>query len=224
METFLKTQREMAPEFVERMHKEIDGIRAGIETIICGIDISGSQLYTVNEYGIASCHNSIGFAAIGIGARHAESQFMYTKYIPTFPLAKALLVLAMAKQRAEIAPGVGHDTDWFNVSQLGGIRFLQTVDNDPIMAAIASACKRISEAENNLVAAEMVAIEKLITESPTRMPSSPMGHNQAQPKTQAAPAEMTTKVAPSPANEAVLNSEPVVKSKGKKPRSKHPKS
>lgn len=57
--------------------------------------------------------DSIGFAAIGVGRGHASSQFMFAAHTRFRPGPETLLLAFSAKKRAEVAPGVGRDTDMF---------------------------------------------------------------------------------------------------------------
>jgi cellobiose-specific phosphotransferase system component IIB len=57
------------------------------------------------------CADQFAFAAIGTGARHAESQFMLSNYSWSMPNGEALLLAYTAKRSAEVAPGVGEQTD-----------------------------------------------------------------------------------------------------------------
>lgn len=87
--------------------------------IIAGVDPSGAHIYVVDD-GNISCNDIIGFAAVGIGARHAESQFMMAKHSWNSPLVDTALLAYIAKKRSEIAPGVGEATDMFTAGPLLG--------------------------------------------------------------------------------------------------------
>jgi hypothetical protein len=58
-------------------------------------------------------HDAVAFVAIGSGARHAESQFMVAGHAWSIPAPESLFVTYSAKKNAEIAPGVGRETDMF---------------------------------------------------------------------------------------------------------------
>jgi hypothetical protein len=92
-----------------------------LEAIFIGIDDDGpvdhkgeklsySQMY-VTYYDKLSCLNTVGFAAIGIGKAHADSQFTFSGHWPLKPFDETLLLAYAAKKRAEAAPGVGKSTD-----------------------------------------------------------------------------------------------------------------
>ena len=80
-------------------------------TINSGQDESGPHLYVVDRPGHYSNHDRIGFASVGIGQRHAESQFMLSGYTPEWAFPRAFYLTYLAKKRAEVAPGVGEYTD-----------------------------------------------------------------------------------------------------------------
>lgn len=81
-----------------------------VEVIIAGIDSSGHHIHMVTN-GRPSCHDFDGFAAIGLGAEHALLQFRLAGHARIESLPETLLRTYIAKRRAEIAPGVGPQTD-----------------------------------------------------------------------------------------------------------------
>jgi hypothetical protein len=87
--------------------------------LITGVDTTGAHIYTVND-GALSCNDAMAFAAIGIGSRHAESHFMLAQHGCHRTLSETLLQIHVAKKRAEIAPGVGTDTDLFSIGPVLG--------------------------------------------------------------------------------------------------------
>lgn len=105
------------------------------EIIIAGIDNEGDHIYTISKhYGDyinhVNCHDRIGFAAIGIGGRHASSQLMLSNYSSMCNFSEALLLTYNAKKRSEIAPGVGTNTDMILVQDSGCIVIDQKIVSD----------------------------------------------------------------------------------------------
>jgi hypothetical protein len=101
-----------------------------LETIFLGIDNDGPtgedgkvrncpQLY-VTYYDRLTWMSTTGFAAIGIGKNHAESQFIFSQHWVAKPFDETLLLAYAAKKRAESAPGVGRQTDIIVVGPLLG--------------------------------------------------------------------------------------------------------
>lgn len=62
----------------------------------------------------------LGFAYIGSGGRHAASQLMLDQYGPNTSTPESLLLVHSAKRRAEVAPGVGSETDLWIVGPQPG--------------------------------------------------------------------------------------------------------
>lgn len=85
--------------------------------IVVGSDGEHCHLYLVDEDGRVSCQDDVGFISIGIGASHANSQFMSARYTNQWTYVNALAVIYAAKKRAEVAPGVGSDTDMILVTR-----------------------------------------------------------------------------------------------------------
>jgi hypothetical protein len=65
--------------------------------------------------GDVECLDTVGFAAIGIGRWHANSQFMFAGHDRFKPIPETLLLTYAAKRRAEVSPGVGEGTDMFTI-------------------------------------------------------------------------------------------------------------
>jgi hypothetical protein len=123
----------------------------GIELILDGVDVTGPHIYKIDN-GNAYCCDSVGFAAIGIGAWHANSQLMLNGYSPLFPVAESILSVYMAKRRSEVAPGVGVETDMFALGpELGRLNL--SIENDP-------ATNKLKEVYENLKTDEKIALGK----------------------------------------------------------------
>lgn len=92
-----------------------------VAAIIAGVDTSGAHIYVVRNSDV-SCHDKVGFAAIGVGQNHAGSHFMFAGHSKYRGFPETLLSTYFAKKRAEAAPGVGKETDMFLISpRLGSV-------------------------------------------------------------------------------------------------------
>jgi 20S proteasome alpha/beta subunit len=112
-DTFLAQQREMSDGYANSIKLQLQEYRgADVEALVVGSSSSGPvQLYYVDERGLVSCMDDIGFAAIGIGAWHAKSRLMQVGYASATSFAPALALTFAAKKTAETAPGVGGYSD-----------------------------------------------------------------------------------------------------------------
>jgi hypothetical protein len=108
---YLRRNRDLAPTTLSEIILKLQDFQMpDVPTIVAGLDLTGPHIYSVRD-GLIQCHDATGFAAIGIGARHASSQFMLAKHSASKPLSETLRLIYFAKKRSEVAPGVGAETD-----------------------------------------------------------------------------------------------------------------
>jgi hypothetical protein len=124
-DTFVSRQQEMDPDLVSNLAEKFleESGDLGAEAIIAGVDSTGPHIYHIDDPGLSVCRDRSAFWAIGIGARHFETNFMSSGYDRTFPLVSSMLLAFSAKKQAERAPGVGKITDMFIVGRKGGFLF-----------------------------------------------------------------------------------------------------
>jgi 20S proteasome alpha/beta subunit len=118
-ESFIARQNELSPSVINQLTYDLQAARLEIETIITGTDSTGCHIFVIDDPGAVRCSDSIAFAAIGMGQRHAESTFMFQRYARHWSYPRALLLTYAAKKRAEIAPGIGASTDFFFIGANG---------------------------------------------------------------------------------------------------------
>jgi ATP-dependent protease HslVU (ClpYQ) peptidase subunit len=142
--SFLSEQHMMNSELANNLAKElINYDLPPVETIVAGTDPAGTHIYTVSG-NIVDCVDSIGFAAIGSGSRHASSQFMFARHAWNSPFADSLLLTYIAKRKAEVAPGVGIGTDMVTVGPGLGT-FVKIGDH--VIARLNEGYKEVIESE-----------------------------------------------------------------------------
>jgi len=122
LDTFVRRQQEMSAVWVRDISDQILRCRPDTATIVAGVDETGAHIFHINGTGEVTCRDAAAFSAIGWGWRHAESQFMFAKHTALRQFPETLRLAYTAKKRAEVAPGVGIDTDMFVISGLGGYR------------------------------------------------------------------------------------------------------
>jgi len=119
LSSFLTKQSKLSPELVISLADKLStyDFDSHLEVLFIGNDHEGPDEKSVYVHLYAtdgdklSDLTSVGFAAIGIGKSHAESQFMFSGHWPSKPFEETFLLAYTAKKRAEVAPGVGKDTD-----------------------------------------------------------------------------------------------------------------
>jgi hypothetical protein len=113
--TYIARQSEMSESLTRQLATELINFSIPkVEAIITGVDADGTHIYIV-ENGDVHCLDAVGFAAIGIGRWHANSQFMFAQHDRLKPYPETLLLSYAAKKRAEVSPGVGEGTDMFTI-------------------------------------------------------------------------------------------------------------
>jgi hypothetical protein len=113
-------QQNMDSELVRQIAVDLINYKIpNLSAVIAGIDPSGCHIYVVdtnsNNHVDTGNYGSIGYAAIGAGARHASAHFLTSGHAWYTPLPEALWNTYLAKKRAEVAPGVGETTDLYMI-------------------------------------------------------------------------------------------------------------
>ncbi len=152
--TFIEGQKSMSESFVNQITKEL--LNFGMEefeTILTGIDTDGAHIYVVSNYGI-HCFDTVGFAAIGSGSRHAQSQFMLARHGRLAKQEETILLTYSSKKYSEAAPGVGEATDMFSIGPVIGSHFIV---GEPIL-------KDLEKMHRRRVKREEAALRKSVKE------------------------------------------------------------
>lgn len=118
---FLMRQATMAHYQVSELDAQLASYYVDSTAIIAGIDETGGHLYLVGNPGIAACYDTPYFVATGAGEALATTQFMVARFDKTWDFAKTLWLTFSAKARAEVAGGVGRQTDLVIVAPGGQI-------------------------------------------------------------------------------------------------------
>lgn len=119
LESFLLREVEFSEPFSSGLKHQLQSYRGDdTEAIICGhSDVA--HIYVMDTDGKVLNYDDVGFAAIGIGAWHAKSQLMRARYSSQWIYPFSLALTYTAKKIAEIAPGVGEETDMFLITRAG---------------------------------------------------------------------------------------------------------
>jgi len=134
----------MAPAVVQRIQEGmLNYAPPVVEVIVAGIDEGGPHLWTVLG-GVTQYNNMAGYACIGGGWRHAASQMMNAPHSPENSVTEVAALVHLAKTRAEVAPGVGTQTDMLTIGPNLGDHWI--VDF-PTLSAFEKTSKAVIRAE-----------------------------------------------------------------------------
>jgi hypothetical protein len=88
----------------------------GVEIIVAGIDETGAHTYVISHPGQIVSFDKIGYGITGSGATHASIKLALELQHPKSVLAETILSVYSAKRAAEVAPGVGKETELYVLS------------------------------------------------------------------------------------------------------------
>jgi 20S proteasome alpha/beta subunit len=132
LQQFYQMHQQLLPQIVGALDATLASFNLGVEMIIAGVDGTGAHLYTVsNPGGTAQCQDIIGAVAVGSGQLHAIQSMIGFRHGSMDPVSEVLFRVFSSKRRAELAPGVGHETDLAIVSPQG-VRHLSTKTIDEL--------------------------------------------------------------------------------------------
>jgi len=117
---FYQVHQQLVPQITAALDTALATFDLGVEMIVAGVDASGGHLHTIsNPGGTQQCHDVIGYVAIGSGAIHAVQSMIGFGHSDARPVAETVFRVFASKRRAEIAPGVGRETDLFVIGADG---------------------------------------------------------------------------------------------------------
>jgi hypothetical protein len=99
------------PGIFQQLVVQSNQFNLGVDIIVAGIDAAGSHLYYVGNPGSFFVFDKIGYNAIGSGATHVAIKFALDLQHAKTSLHDTLLSVYSAKKSAEVAPGVGQETE-----------------------------------------------------------------------------------------------------------------
>lgn len=105
-------QQQLNPQIVVGLDNYAATWNFGVELLVAGVDTEGAHLFhIVNPGGTYTQFDHTGFGAIGSGTLHAVQSMIQARHAPTRSLNETVFSVYASKRRAEVAPGVGVDTD-----------------------------------------------------------------------------------------------------------------
>ncbi len=109
---FYQLHQQLNPQITMMLDNSLANFNLGVELLLAGVDANGAHIYSVANPGVNERKNDvIGYAAIGSGAIHALQAMIGFGHHGNTSLKETVFRVYAAKRRAEVAPGVGHDTD-----------------------------------------------------------------------------------------------------------------
>jgi 20S proteasome alpha/beta subunit len=113
-------QTRMVPQIAGGIDQQVMQFNLGIDLLIAGVDDEGGHLFSVhNPGGAVNDFAPIGFASVGSGTLHATQSLIGFRHTSARDLHQTVFSVYASKRRAEVAPGVGLDTDLAIIRESG---------------------------------------------------------------------------------------------------------
>ena len=107
---FYRQQGVLHENTILELSRKIEKYDLGVHLLLGGVD-EKAHLYMIGEPGTYRSYDELGFCCIGSGDRHADPVFAFYGFSPALSMEQTLKIGFEAKKRAEMAGGVGKETD-----------------------------------------------------------------------------------------------------------------
>ena len=102
--------QQLSPQVVQIVDQAMCTADLGVEMLVVGPNGAGHTIHSVLNPGSINDHTPIGHGAIGSGAPHATYSLIEAAYRKSLSRDEVVNLVQGAKQRSEVAPGVGAET------------------------------------------------------------------------------------------------------------------
>jgi hypothetical protein len=159
LDSFIARQKQMDYQIIRDLMEDLVNFEMPeTEAIITGLDDIGPHIYAIRN-GELDCRDRIGFASIGVGRRHADSEFMFAGHYGSRLFSETLMLIYFAKKRAEVAPGVGTGTDLYFIGPKLGQAF-SPAESEDIYSQLDTLYEKIRGEINNSKASANKALDE----------------------------------------------------------------
>jgi hypothetical protein len=120
LNSFYGAHNSLNPQITAMLDNQMAQFNLGVELLLAGVDPSGAHIHTVYNPGrVERLHDPIGYAAVGSGTIHALQSMIGFGHCASADYHETVFRVYASKRRAEVAPGVGRDTDMAVISGTG---------------------------------------------------------------------------------------------------------
>jgi len=116
---YLPMYLQAQPNIYQQMVIQTSQFNLGVDLLFAGFEIESAHIYHLTHPGTLTSFDKLGYNAIGSGALHAMVRLHLGEQCPGSSLPATLHSVYDAKLAAEVAPGVGQETEMAVVSRDG---------------------------------------------------------------------------------------------------------
>ena len=107
---FYARQQQLSPQIVQIIDQALSSSDLGVQLLVAGSSGPSHTVHTILNPGTIHDSSSIGYGAIGSGAPHALYSLIADSFTSSMDKDRVIELAQRAKQRSEVAPGVGSET------------------------------------------------------------------------------------------------------------------
>jgi 20S proteasome alpha/beta subunit len=118
---FYGRHQNLVPQITMMLDQTLAGYNLNVELLVAGVDEGGGHISSLSNPGSRALDNDmIGYGAVGSGALHALQSMIGFRHATDCGLSETIFRVYASKRRAEVAPGVGNETD-MSIIRSGGV-------------------------------------------------------------------------------------------------------
>ena len=125
----------LPPELAFQIDEGIRSAKLPLQVMLAGLDSSGAHIYGIEDPGSLDCWDRLGYHAVGSGETHALLTLIAREHSIDNTLNQTAYLVYEAKRKAEVAPGVGRETEMGFMSREQGLYLLQKDELDALESA-----------------------------------------------------------------------------------------
>ena len=110
LQSYYNHHQRLNPGVVQMIDQTMKQFNPGVDFIVAGKSAESCHIYSINNPAITTCHDAIGFVAVGSGSPHAIYSLIGSEYKKSMNKEKVGKLVKKAKENSEVAPGVGKET------------------------------------------------------------------------------------------------------------------
>ena len=115
LSAYYARHQQLSPQIVQMVDQALCNFDLGVEMLVAAPNGDAHTIHTVVNPGVVRDNSPIGYSAIGSGAPHAIYSLIESSYNSATKRDEVVKLVKKAKERSEVAPGVGKETTVVNL-------------------------------------------------------------------------------------------------------------
>lgn len=108
-------QQRLSPQIVQMVDQAMHNVDLGVQMLVAGPSSGRHTIHSIANPGVVNDHTPIGYGCIGSGSPHAMYSLIEGSYRKSMSKKEVTDLVNEAKERSEVAPGVGVETTFVEI-------------------------------------------------------------------------------------------------------------